>query len=118
MSLPGSIPHAALPNHDPRRLDQALTRPATFYRYLLSDLGYGEPASSDSEQSYDPWAEECVRQQIHRISREQMRQRVGDKAYDLTFAPADIFPRQRSVIGTHANLLVCRRLDGAVITDP
>lgn len=87
------LARTSLPSHDPRRLDQALTRPGTFYRYLLSDLGYAEPASDDSEASYDPWVAECVRQHIHNISREQMRQRVGDRAYDLTFAPADIFPR-------------------------
>lgn len=91
-----------LPENDPRRLDQLLTRPDTFYGHLLKEAGFGIAVDQDVEWQYHSrWpsqeALERVFKQVHCISREQMRRRVGDEAYDLTFAPRDICAASSSV---------------------
>lgn len=80
---------------DPRRLDQVLTKPNTFYGYLLEVTGYANEVYEDTEEEYArTWPHEKVLErifnQVHCISREQMRKRVGKETFDLTFAPKDI----------------------------
>lgn len=81
----------SLPEDDPRRLDQVLTKPGTFYSHMLKQVGFNGGVLEDSEYEYERcWPCQkvlgCLFQQVHCISREQMRQRIGDKAYNLTFA--------------------------------
>lgn len=81
-----------LPEDDSERLDRILTTPSTFYAHMLAEAGYEEGLEDGSEAEYARhWPRlvvlERVFKQVHCISREQMRKRVGDKAFDLTFAP-------------------------------
>lgn len=70
------------------RLDIVLTNFETFYGLLL-DL-----ARREAEEAYDGWwPSPAILQRLarmHCISRAEMRERVGDKAYELTFAAQDI----------------------------
>lgn len=85
-----------LPDDDPRRLDQTLTGADTFYAYLLRKLGYSNKMEGeDDEWEYDHyWPCQAVLnrvfQQVQCISSDQMRKRIGDKAYDIVFAPRDM----------------------------
>lgn len=70
------------------RLDIVLTNLETFYGVLL-DL-----ARSETGEAYHGWWPcPAILQRLarmHCISRAGMRERVGDKAYELAFAPQDI----------------------------
>lgn len=81
--------------NDPRRLDQVLSKPDPVYSFMLQQARYKNGVAEDCEWEYDRrWPCEKVLErlfrQVHCISREQMKQRFGDKAYNLTFAPRDI----------------------------
>lgn len=74
--------------HKARRLDQDLTQFESFYNYLLNS------ARIDGVEEYEGWwpSHKNLKylSKVHSITREEMRERVGDKAYNLTFAPQSI----------------------------
>ncbi|EJT53020.1 hypothetical protein A1Q2_03463 [Trichosporon asahii var. asahii CBS 8904] len=79
---------------DLRRLDHTLTSHVIFETYLFSGWDtQGEDGCFYSTTQYlaEERAAACERlSQVRCITRSEMRQQVGDKAYDLTFAPRDL----------------------------
>lgn len=83
----------AHPSDDPNRLDNFLTNYDTLYGYLLKCARPRLKTWQTEEDLADWWPSPKIRRrlsQVHCITREEMRERVGDKAYDLTFAPQDM----------------------------
>lgn len=87
---------APLPESRPGRMERILTRPSTFFGYMLAAARYGDDLIAEaSGTEYDrDWPSEMfverVLRRLHCITKEEMRERVGDRAYELTFAPRDI----------------------------
>lgn len=87
---PRLAPSSAFRRGMEKRLDQSLTRFDSFYNYLLNS------ARVDGVEKYEGWwpSDRNLKylSKVHYITREEMRQRVGDKAFNLTFAPQVLRP--------------------------
>ena len=95
--------------HKAKRLDQDLTQFECFYNYMLNS------ARIDSVEEYEGWwlSHKNLKylSKVHYITREEMREHVGDKAYDFTFAPQVMCvppsPAARDRHGWECHLLSC-----------
>lgn len=73
---------------NPNRLDHILTSFHTFYGYLLECANPWQSQESSDYRNWWPSPMVLKRlSQVHSITRQEMRARVGDKAYELAIAP-------------------------------